>query len=89
MFKAIEVDAISRQRTGHEVTLEADTRQAAIDALLVQLSVSSEAAHVDPTRTVVRIADHLWTLVRASPPREQGLSGSQRRAGAKHKQVRS
>jgi hypothetical protein len=88
MFKAIEVDATSRQRTGRELTLDADTRQAAIDALLATLSVAGEAAHVDPTRTVVRIGDRLWTLVRASPPREQGLSGSQRRAGAKHKQVR-
>jgi hypothetical protein len=88
MFKAIEVDAASRQRTGRELTLEADTRQAAIEALLSQLSMSSETAHVDPTRTVVRIADRLWTLVRTSPTQEQGISGSQRRAGAKHKQVR-
>ena len=88
MFKAIEVDATSRQRTGRELTLEAETRQAAIDALLAARGIAAEAAHVDPSRTVVRIADRLWTLVRASPIHEQDISGAQRRAGAKHKQVR-
>jgi hypothetical protein len=75
MFKAIEVDATSRQRTGRELTLEAETRQAAIDALLAALGIATEAAHVDPSRTVVRIADRLWTLVRATPVHEHDISG--------------
>jgi hypothetical protein len=43
---------------------------------------------VDPSRTLVRIGERLWTVVKITPIEESGLSGSQRRAGAKHKQVR-
>jgi hypothetical protein len=88
VFKAIEVDAASRQRTGRELTLEADNRQAAVEALLAELGVAPETAVVDPSRTLVRIGERLWTLVRTTPVQEPGLSGSLRRAGAKHKQVR-
>lgn len=68
--------------------LDADNRQSAIDALLTQLEVSPATAVVDPSRTLVRIGERLWTLVRSTPAHETGLSGAQRRAGAKHKQVR-
>jgi hypothetical protein len=88
MFKAIEVNATSRQRTGREFTLAADTRQAAIDALLVELQISPEAAVVDPSRTMVRIGEQLWTLVSAPKVTEESASSSLRRAGAKHKRVR-
>jgi len=88
VFKAIELDAASRQRTGRELVLDTDNRQSAIDALLMQLDVPPATAVVDPTRTIVRVGERLWTLVRSAPPEESGLSGSQRRAGAKHKQVR-
>jgi hypothetical protein len=88
VFKAIELDADSRQRTGREVLLDADTRQSAIDMLLAQLNVPPASAIVDPSRTLVRVTDRLWTLVRGSAIQERGVSGSTRRAGAKHKQVR-
>ena len=68
--------------------LVADNRQSAIDALLAQLQIPLSNVVVDPSRTMVRIGEHLWALVRSTPARETGLSGAQRRAGAKHKQVR-
>jgi hypothetical protein len=87
MFKAIEVDATSHQRTGREVSLSADNRQAAVEALLNELGVPQESAIVDPSRTMVRLGDRLWTLVSAAAtPTED--SASLRRAGAKHKRVR-
>ena len=88
MFKAIELDAGSRQRTGRELLFDVEHRQAAIDALLTELTVPPGSAVVDPSRTMVRIGEQLWTIVRGSSSEERGLSGSQRRAGAKHKQVR-
>jgi hypothetical protein len=88
VFKAIELDAGSRQRTGRALVLDADSRQSAVDALLAQLQVPPAFAVVDPTRTMVRIGEQLWTIVRGTSSEERGLSGSQRRAGAKHKQVR-
>jgi hypothetical protein len=89
MFKAIEVNATSRQRTGRAFVLEGETRQAAIDALLVQLQVTPEAAIVDPSRTMVRIGEQLWTLISAAATAtEESASASLRRAGAKHKRVR-
>jgi hypothetical protein len=87
MFKAIEVDATSHQRTGRELTLAADNRQAAVEALLEELGVAPQAAIVEPSRTLVRLGDRLWTLVSAAPTHTDD-SASQRRAGAKHKRVR-
>jgi hypothetical protein len=89
MFKAIEVDATSHQRTGRELALEAETRQAAIDTLLLQLGVAPGSAIVDPSRTMVRLGDRLWTLVSVAAANEPtDASASLRRAGAKHKRVR-
>jgi hypothetical protein len=87
MFKAIELDGITRQRTGREFQFEVDTRQAAVDALLSHLEVAPEAATVDPSRTLVLVGDTRWSIVSVTrtivtePP-------SLRRGGAKHKQVR-
>jgi hypothetical protein len=88
MFKAIQIDAASRQRTGRQLMLDADTRQAAIDMLLAQLELSTEAAHVDPSRTIVEVDHYLWTLVPASSKTQSVDNPSLRRAGAKHKRVR-
>jgi hypothetical protein len=89
MFKAIEVDATSHQRTGREFSLAADNRQAAVEALLKELGVTSESAIVDPSRTMLRLGDRLWTLVSVSAaPTTTEDSASQRRAGAKHKHIR-
>ena len=44
MFKAIEVNATSRRRTGREWALDADTRHGAVDALLRQLGKTEEMA---------------------------------------------
>jgi hypothetical protein len=87
LFKAIELDARSRERTGRQHVLAADTRQAAIDALLGLLGKSAEQARIDPTRTLVQLDDQLWTIVAASTPPTDD-SSSLRRAGAKHKRVR-
>lgn len=88
-FKAVEVDAVTRQRTGRELTLEVETRQAAVDALLDRLARPPAEAQVDPTRTLVHVDRSLWTIVAARAPVEaEGESPSLRRGGAKHKRVR-
>jgi hypothetical protein len=87
VFKAIELDASSKQRTGRELALPVETRQEAIEELLQQLPIDPAEARVDPTRTMVATAGQLWTIVgarAAAPPVAPGL----RRAGAKHKRVR-
>jgi hypothetical protein len=89
MFKAIELDPATRQRTGREHTLQAETRHAAIDALLRLVAVTPEQARIDPSRTLVQVGAQLWTLVAAapaSPPTDE--ASSLRRAGAKHRRVR-
>ena len=89
-FKAIELDAATRQRTGRQFTLDAETRQAAIDALLALLETCQDQVRIDPTRTLVEFGAQLWTLVGASPASASpGESSSLRRGGAKHKQVRN
>ena len=87
-FKAIELDAVSRQRTGRELVLEVETRAQAIAELLRQLAVAVEAAHIDPSRTLVQFDSQLWTIVAHMRPAAADDSPSLRRAGAKHKRVR-
>jgi hypothetical protein len=87
MFKAIELDATSRQRTRREYVLDAETRQEAIDELLQRLGKTASEAHVDPTRTLVEVDRSLWTIVGARAAAAQEEPGV-RRAGAKHKRVR-
>jgi hypothetical protein len=87
VFKAIELDAASRRRTGRELTLAVETRQAAVQELLRLLGTTPSEARVDPTRTIVQTEAQLWTIVgarAAAAPEPPGL----RRAGAKHKRVR-
>jgi hypothetical protein len=86
-FKAVEVDAASRQRTGREYQLDCATRQAALEELLHLLGLSQDVVRVDPTRTLVEVGERRWTLV-AAPRQRDSASGTQRRGGAKHKQVR-
>jgi hypothetical protein len=88
VFKAVELERSSRRRTGRELLLEAESRQAAIDALLQTLNVPPETAHADPTRTLVQLGEALWTIVPQADPTEPGASPAQRRSGAKHKHVR-
>jgi len=85
--KAVELDAATRKRTGRELMLEASSRQAAVDELFAALGVRPEDARVDPTRTLVEVGGHLWTLV-ATPPAQPEVGSSLRRAGAKHRRVR-
>jgi hypothetical protein len=88
-FKAIELDASSRQRTGREYVLSGATRQAAIDELFDVLSISPDDAQVDPTRTLIRVNDRLWTLVSLrSDVVQDARAPSVRRGGAKHKHIR-
>ena len=87
MFTAIELDAATRRRTGRELALSVDTRQAAIADLLRQLGNSPSEARVDPTRTVVEVGGSLWTVVAARADAARAAPGL-RRAGAKHKRVR-
>jgi len=90
-FKAIQVDRGTHQRTGREFALAAETRQAAVDELLVLLQVNASEVRIDPTRTLVQLPAELWTIVGLSPsghaPDEP--AGSLRRAGAKHRRVRA
>jgi hypothetical protein len=85
-FKAIELDAQSRHRTGREFVLEADTRQIAIERLLELLGKTAQEVRVDPTRTLIQDGDHLWSLIGGSAAANQE-SASLRRGGAKHKRV--
>jgi hypothetical protein len=87
MFKAIELDATSRQRTGREYVLGRETRQEAIDELLRLLGSAPSEARIDPTRTLVETGGQLWTMVAARAAAPQDAPGL-RRAGAKHKRVR-
>jgi hypothetical protein len=86
-FKAIEVDAATGQRTGREYTLDASSRQAAVEALLGVLGKVLGEVQVDPSRTLVQVDASLWTIVGANAPALRE-SSSLRRAGAKHKRVR-
>ncbi|HEX8967434.1 MAG TPA: hypothetical protein VF937_06120 [Chloroflexota bacterium] len=88
-FKAIELDATTRQRTGRQHALEAGTRQAAIEALLGLLGTPVDGARIDPSRTLVQIDAQLWIIVASQPtPSNRAVQPSLRRAGAKHKRVR-
>jgi hypothetical protein len=87
LFKAIELNPISKQRTGREHALEVETRREAIDELLKLLGATRGAAQIDPTRTLIEVNAELWTIVGFPAPRASE-SPSQRRAGAKHKRVR-
>jgi hypothetical protein len=86
-FKAIQLDPSTRQRTGLQYVLDAETRQQAIEALLAQLGATLDTARIDPSRTLVQLGDELWTVV-GSTPNPAVESPSLRRAGAKHKRVR-
>ncbi|HEY1296156.1 MAG TPA: hypothetical protein VGJ60_24005 [Chloroflexota bacterium] len=88
LFKAIELDGVTRQRTGREFQFETESRQAAIDALLLELGVPLEAVTVDSTRTLVLIGDTRWSIVAIQKPTAITENASLRRGGAKHKQVR-
>jgi hypothetical protein len=87
-FKAIQLDPVSRQRTGLEHVLAADTRQTAIEALLGLLGASRESAQIDPSRTLLRVHDQLWTIIGITTPVPSDEPRGLRRAGAKHKRVR-
>ena len=87
IFKAIELDPVSKQRTGREHALAVETRREAIDELLKLLDATRGAAQIDPTRTLIEVNAQLWTIVGFPAPRASD-SPSMRRAGAKHKRVR-
>lgn len=86
-FKAIELEPVSKQRTGREHPLTVETRREAIDELLKLLQADRGEAKIDPTRTLIEVNAQLWTIVGFPAPRASE-SPSQRRAGAKHKRVR-
>jgi hypothetical protein len=88
IFKAIELDPSSRQRTGVEYALESDTRQRAIEELLCLLQIDVSQARIDPTRTLVQLDSRLWTIVAVSISPNAAESSALRRAGAKHRRVR-
>jgi hypothetical protein len=88
IFKAIELDATTRRRTGRELALDVETRQAALAALLRHLNACEDEVRVDPTRTLVQVEQQLWTIVAARQTTLDQTSSALRRAGAKHKRVR-
>ena len=87
-FKAIQLDPVSRQRTGHELALGAETRQAAVAELLALLQVTLGDVRIDPTRTLVQLPTELWTIVGGSLSPASTDPAGLRRAGAKHRRVR-
>jgi hypothetical protein len=82
------LDPATRQRTGREVSLAAETRQAALDELLGLLQVKASEARIDPTRTLVQLPAELWTIVGISDSPSSTDPAALRRAGAKHRRVR-
>jgi hypothetical protein len=88
LFKAIQLDPGTRQRTGREVALTAETRQGAVEELLVLLQVNASDIRIDPTRTLVQLPSELWTIVGGSNQPPVNESAGLRRAGAKHRRVR-
>jgi hypothetical protein len=87
-FKAIQLDPVTRQRTGREVVLTAQTRRAAVDELLGLLEVDVSDVRIDPTRTLVQLPTELWTIVGGSISPPTTDPAGLRRAGAKHRRVR-
>ena len=87
-YKAIELDLGSRQRTGREIGLEVETRQAAVDELLKLLQIDAADARIDPTRTLVQVHSQFWTIVGVSNLPPSTDPSALRRAGAKHRRVR-
>ena len=87
-FKAIQLDPVTRQRTGRELALGAETRQAAVDELLALLHVTVGDVRIDPTRTLVQLPTELWTIVGGSLSPPTTDPAGLRRAGAKHRRVR-
>ena len=88
LFKAIQLDPGTRQRTGREFALTAETRQAAVDELLALLQVNVSDVRIDPTRTLVQLPSELWTIVGGSILPATADPAGLRRAGAKHRRVR-
>lgn len=86
-FRLIELHPRTKQRTGRQYDLGAETRQAALDESLGLLGATVETAVVDPTRTLIQARGELWTLV-GTTAAASGDSAALRRAGAKHKRVR-
>jgi hypothetical protein len=87
-FRLIELHPRTKQRTGRQYDLSAETRQAALDESLGLLGATPETAVVDPTRTLIQAGNELWTLVGTTAGAAGGDSSALRRAGAKHKRVR-
>jgi len=87
-FKAIELELVSRRRTGRELAFDVETRQLAIVELLRSLGIDEGRARIDPTRTLIQVESHLWTIVGSSAVAAEAESSSLRRGGAKHKRVR-
>jgi hypothetical protein len=87
-YKAIELDPTTRQRTGGEHALQAETRQAAVDELLHLLGIDVANARIDPTRTLVQLDAQLWTIVGAAGSPGSAEPPGLRRAGAKHRRIR-
>jgi hypothetical protein len=86
VFKAVEVDAATRRRTGRAYELVVETRQAAIEALLARLGLTTDQVRVDPSRTLIDAGATMWTLI-ATRPAEAADTPTLRRAGAKHKHI--
>jgi len=87
-YKAIQLDPGTRQRTGRELALTAETRQSAVDELLALLHANVSEARIDPTRTLVQLPAELWTIVGGSSVPPMAEAAGLRRAGAKHRRVR-
>jgi hypothetical protein len=87
-YKGIELDPGTKQRTGRQYELAAETRQAAVQELLTRLEQTPETVRIDPSRTLVQFDDQLWTIVGTTPATPSSESSSLRRGGAKHKHVR-
>lgn len=87
-YKAIELDPVSKQRTGLQHQLVAGTRQEAVDELLGLLRLTLETVRIDPSRTLIQFDDQLWTIVGTTVLPDASESAALRRGGAKHKRVR-
>ncbi|MBV9358822.1 MAG: hypothetical protein JO023_25220 [Chloroflexi bacterium] len=87
-FRAVEVDARTRQPTGLVHELAAASRAAAVDQLLGILRQPAGAARIGPNARIIQLGDRAWLIVavgETAPARE--VAPRLRRAGAKHRKT--
>jgi hypothetical protein len=87
-FRAVEVDARTRQPTGLVHELAAASRPAAVDQLLGILGQPASAARIGPNARIIQLGERAWLIVAVGDtPSAPEVGPHLRRAGAKHRRT--